>query len=949
MLPTASCLLQLIILLVFLPTSRASETAGSRARTAFECTFQRDDDQNADRQPDGWRRLRDRQHPAYIQAEMVPRNPEIARQGRRLQIQLIRAYRALKHGNWEANYVPETIPPSLASLMDGFFFHNCLEVRMDSGAFELIGPRFEVDARLSYRLQAEISSHDLSGHEAVVELHVLNPSGETVHVWPTNRISGTSDWQTVNSETVNLAGLTGPLVGQARIRVMPKLDGSSRGIVQLDNIRVFKLPATMLESNAPYNIARLGETIEVSLRAMGLSAGATTAQFELIDVDENVVQSARVPIEPMGSAAENQNRQVYVSSNAKKENRRTPEHPTKWTSGRAVWNMSVDQPGFYHVRANVDGAVQNEMPLAALLPSVNRGGTFGWTFDRLDDLIENEDAINLIFASGIGWVKLPVWIDATDSKLNERLVRLVEKLKDNKVQCIGVVDRPPEALRHQFNDGRNEFHAVTLIDNKGIWYDSIDPILSELNLRLDWLHFGQSDDLSFANRPTRVDQLSSIRRLIQADGYDFKLAVGWDWHGPTNALPKSAADTSSLWDALHYSTDPQLATDELSDHANAVANSRWQTWTSIPLQTQSDHTRRERVINLLEAMIAVKESNIQAAFIDRVFDDQIGLLASNRQVGELLVPWTNLGSAIATKQSGGTFALHEKSDNRLFTSDQGTVMVVWRDQPAVEHLYLGDHIQANDIWGRSVEVEAKQSASGSLSHRISVGTWPLIVSGIDKHVLEWQQSFELLADHISSHLVDRGSIQFRVHNPFDSVVTGKVVVYAPSLLTEGSVVQPIEISPHDGAQFDVPFAFRPDTSSGKHELEFAFEIESNATVHRFSMNRSIRVGHPELDLRWTLVRIDDQTLEASVEATNNSYSPVSFDCKLFPKDLPYQRIQLSKLAKGVTSKSFRLAISKGTSNQNQPMWVRCEQIGTGLILNYQVSEQSDAPPLASGE
>jgi hypothetical protein len=139
--------------------------------SAYHCNFQMDCDLNADRQPDGWRRRKDRQHPNYVNAEVLPRDSEMARQGRETQLFLAKLYHAWKTKKWDPDFTSETMPEFLEKLMDQSVLNNCLQVRIEDGAFELRSPKFSLDSRFSYRLQADLACQNLAGREALVELH----------------------------------------------------------------------------------------------------------------------------------------------------------------------------------------------------------------------------------------------------------------------------------------------------------------------------------------------------------------------------------------------------------------------------------------------------------------------------------------------------------------------------------------------------------------------------------------------------------------------------------------------------------------------------------------------------------------------------------------------------------------------------------------------------------
>ena len=108
-------------------------------------------------------------------------------------------------------------------------------------------------------------------------------------------------------------------------------------------------------------------------------------------------------------------------------------------------------------------------------------------------------------------------------------------------------------------------------------------------------------------------------------------------------------------------------------------------------------------------------------------------------------------------------------------------------------------------------------------------------------------------------------------------------------------------------------------------------------TYRFSLYRSLPLGHRDLDLQWQLQRLDDELVEAVVTLRNDTPDPVSFDCKLFPQGAAYQRMLILD-AGGGTTPYAAVMIPRSATSANSPTWIRCEQIGSGLILNYQAPE-----------
>ncbi|MEO8271790.1 MAG: hypothetical protein ABI557_18850, partial [Aureliella sp.] len=185
------------LIVVFASLAHAKDMHAERI---FDWDFQRDNDANFDQKPDDWKRRLDREHPAYIEMRIASRTPEQSQMALEAQGTLAVWMRTWETGRWQRNYIAESPPPGLAKLLDRTLLDNCLEISMDGGAAELVGPMFPMQNRYSYALQAEMSCHELDGHTAWVELQLLDASEQVLQVLRTNAIEGSVDWQTLATQ-----------------------------------------------------------------------------------------------------------------------------------------------------------------------------------------------------------------------------------------------------------------------------------------------------------------------------------------------------------------------------------------------------------------------------------------------------------------------------------------------------------------------------------------------------------------------------------------------------------------------------------------------------------------------------------------------------------------------------------------------------------------------------
>lgn len=921
--------------------------------TAFFCNFQMDVDQNADRQPDGWRRRKDRQHPNYVNAEILPRDPEMARQGREAQMFLAKLHHAWKTKRWEPDFTPETMPDFLEKLMDQSVLNQCYQVRIEDGAFELRSPKFPLDSRFSYRLQADLSSQSLAGREASVELHVYTSANKEPLVFQTASITDTQDWTTVTSQRVDLPEGS---VAVGELVIKTSQGGYAPGIARFDNLNVLQLPRIHLSSDAQHGLTQPGLNVTLQLKAIGIPDSIQAVLFQILDIDSHVVQEQlvhleRQPTEPGSypSSTPSASRPYLVHSRSDKargEKQSQNQSAREFESSRSIaqrtscsaqWQFAPTKVGFYRVRASLSEQCIRSFNLAVLDTVETKSSPFGWSLST-EKSFKSETLPALLGQASIGWVKLPIWIDHSDVQTISEINQLMSRLKKQGIQCVGVFSQPPPSVSEILTDRVNPSNAASLFSDSQVWLESIEPLLLQVNFGLEWMQLGNESDMSFVNETYYTKQVATRLRQIQSLGQDIKLVVGWDWLESTRAATEATGPASdeTPWSALHYSASPSLTPTDLLTYAKSRQNVQVQAWTSIQPLSKDSHSLQIRTQNLAQQMIAIGQARVQAAFATPIADDEHGLFDQSANCSELLVPWVLLSRAIGSKQYLGALDLPNQSYNHLFEQGDQGVMIVWSQQPVIEEVYLGVQPKAMDVWGRDVPFETIQLPSGSQIQRIPVGPWPLIIDGVEPEIVRLKREFELLTTQLASEVLDRGRLQVRMPNPFSGDLSGRIEVHSPSMIKNQMASLDVRLPAAHAETLDIPFDFRHDASAGIHSLEFAFKLQGTSQ-RRFSLFSQVRLGHPELQLDWRVKAINDYSMQVQVDVTNSSNQPVSFDCKLFPRGHAYQTLQILDAPIGKSTHTRQLPIPRAAVTAQNPLWIRCEQLGTSVLLNYRIT------------
>jgi hypothetical protein len=687
------------------------------------------------------------------------------------------------------------------------------------------------------------------------------------------------------------------------------------------------MPTLTIKSNMANNIATPRSTFEFTCFAAALSAEKNEIELKITDIDGNEVSRQSLPI------VEHNDSGVPSGNLISHGNRKSGLAPTG--KSFAVFPVQFEQPGLYHVHARL-GNSERQILVAVLEATPVQKSPFGVSLEAVPQADQIPNLLKLIHLSQSSWVKLPIWFDSDDIESGKATNMLARGLKQHGITTVGRLDRPPASQYKHFTEDPSRTQSVSHLHDPGIWEPLLDPVLSEINTYIDYLQLGSNTDTGYIESSNSSAILEKIRTVMQYYFQDPKLVVASDWLSQKSYLE---SETNSLpYYAVHYSTRPQLTSRELTSYATVQMKQRPKLWTSIDPLPKSLYSIEDRVIDLLEKMIAVKQSGIEAAFATAPFDEETGLLDDQLFPSEMLVPWARIAAAIGPRTPVGAIGLQQGSQNVTFQGQDSDVMIIWSSRPVVEELFFSDDVSASDIWGRPVEVQQVTLKNGGSAQRIQVGKWPVLVEGVDGNIVRWKQEFQLLVDHLNSHLSTENALPIRLQNTLPKRAKGNLLLSSPSLLKTGERRIALDIEAGRIENFSIPLDFRSDASAGLHTLEFQFQIKADKEYF-FSESRDLMLGHKDIQFRWDLIRLNDEFVEARVELTNKTTQNIDFDCTLFPPNQPYLRISLPNNSPGTNASMYRLRIPKSAEGKNGPIWIRCEQIRSPLTLNYLVQEQ----------
>ena len=935
-------------ILFSIASSRTARADELQAEKTYAWEFQRSEDRNVDQWPDGWRRRTGRNFPAYIPIRIAPRDPESAQVAREAEPVLSRLWLAFQSGDFLKQFIPESTPEPLAQFMDKYVVNSCLSIDMNGGAVQLESPVFALDPRFTYTLDTSLATQALDGHRAWVEMLLLDSRGSVVASAPTPSVTGSTPWCHFTTGSLTSESLHS---GQVVVHVEPLKSSKLTGRISIDEIRLYRMPKLELSIDAPHHVAATNQLVEVTCTVLGVHDARSNVNFTLINHLGEVTDQATAPLTPVrpvgpppestGEAEEAQavmlttaggRRPARRSTGITEAQKQALRHADR-ADGIAHWQLSVPEPGYYRVVVDLGRAahhsgsrrVSREASLAIIQDShVGVGGPFGWSLPDFNAILTPEMVPELVKLGGVGWLKIPVWFDPRDVDKAERLSVLLERLDLRKVNCVGILDQPS----NPDSSPRAPQPAAIVFSSPESWESQLEPALTRMSMKLTWFQLGRDYDRSFTGNPNLIPLMTDIRNRMQSYAQEMQLALTWDYQDP---IP---GDKNLPWLASQMSSEPQLTAKELRSELSEPSKTRHTRWITLNPISATRYRTLDRVRDLAERMIAVKEHQVEAAFVTTPMSSETGIFNPDGSVGELFLPWRLLNRKLATATFLGSVNMPGGSTNFVFAEGQTGFMILWNDRTAVEQLYLGDEVVATDLWGKTFPVEETKSDRNTSEQKLLVTSWPVLVHGINLPVANWRMRFQLEKNSLPSTPAQRAELPITVENTLSQSAFGTLSLSSPTLLQSGSPVTQLQMNAGERRSTSVPVPLRNDASAGKHALRFDFQINSDRE-YAFSAYENLTLGNGDIELQWDALEVTETQATIRVEVTNKTNQPVSFDCKLFPPRQPYRRFQITNAPAGQTVRDIVLPLT--AADADSVLWIRCEEIGTGRVLNYRIS------------
>lgn len=858
------CLLPLLIL-----SADAAARTDSHFPHAIEVRrwdFEERGDKNYDRWPDDWTRRKGRGYPLYLKAEIADD--------------------------------PTPLPTG----------KHALRLELDGSAALLYSPAIEVSPLFSYVLSGYIKTELLRHDVAFAAILFYDKNHKLLETHESEYYQEAADWTpfpigpiTPKSDQVRLAKIALHLKPAE-----PDGDADLFGAAMFDELWLGRLPRVSLETNSPHNVYSALSAPEFMCRVSGISDPNPLVQFQLLDVDGNLLLDDEVPLK--SEASRPQAGGVF--------------------SGSAKWKPRVPDYGFYRVRVSI--SEHTNEPISATIALVQslpreKSGEFGWTLPDGDDPLPLKTLPSFLKEVGIQWLKFPVWYGDKDAGRGDDLAWFAERLSSENIQMVGMLNTPPDEDLNM-SGNKKEFAIAKFFDDPELWQPAVDPVMTRLSFMVRWWQLGADDDTSFVNFPNLQEALGKIRQGFNRFGQQINLGMPW------RSIDEMPNFQSPPWAFLSYIATPALTADAMSVYLPSPGASPAKCWLILEPLAKSEYSLETRIRDLVARMLAAKIEHVDAMFVPDPFDPEHGLMNKDGTPGKMLLPWRTTAMMLAGAESLGSITMPNGSSNQIFAKGDQAVMAVWNDESTNELIYLGPDIHVVDVWGR--RKRPREVREGDfVRQEIKVGRMPVFVTGVDSAIARWRMSFHFERDRIASVFGQEQTIYYRYANAFNQGVGGRIEVHTPDVWQAASQRTHFKLSANEILRRRIDLTLDPNATAGPQDLRIDFQLTA-ARTHRFSIYRTLHVGLGDILVDVTTRLDENGTLIVEQRLINNTDRFVSFNCMLSTQKRRRERRQVFNRGRGATTIVF--GFPDGEELLGDTLWLRVEEIDGSRILNQQV-------------
>jgi len=858
----------------------ATAPSGHRADTVahvFRCGFDADWDKNYDNWPDGWTRQTGPRYPHYLTVQLQ-------------------------------NHASEDAP------------NRHLQADLNGGAVLVESPALRIDPRLAFAFSGLLKTTGLKHDRAFLLVTFFDADGAAVASSRSAAVTGTTAWQTLRVGT--LWPPSSARHAKLALYVEPGEQGDLNGSVMVDDLELKPVVRIDLKTGRRLNIFHAADDVEIECQVSGISGGETRVAVQLENAVGDRLAQVELPIVDEGESVLDAGRRPSAGE-TDNDQQATAEDRQPLSTGHVTWKPALET-GFYRVRARIVGASGSESDRDTTIAVIDREkqlarSEFGWSLPDGEAVLTLEELPDLLSLAGVGWIKYPLWFDADATAEDEKLSQFADNLQARRIQLIGLLSNPPEAVRQQVPATGQLTAAHVFSTDASIWYPSLETTMTRMGMNTRWWQLGRDGDTSFVEYPQLPERLDAVRTQLANAVPDVQIGIGWSWLDP------APAEVLPAWRFLSMSSDPPLSAQELIAYLDGEAARGVQRWVELTPLPEGHYDEKTRAVDLVQRMMAAKMHGAQAIFIPAPFDAKRGLIRDDATPGSLLLPWRTTARALAGATHAGSIQLPEDGENDVFLREDEAIFVFRGDRPGRQQVYLGPGARQVDIWGHSRPLD--DASDGQF---IEIGDLPTFVIGASAALVRWRQAVEFQQPRLPHEFRVPHSNALTLANPFDEGILGSARLVLPEGWTSSPGQIDIQLGPGERVSEPLEIVLPLNADSGKQPVRIDFDIQADRQ-YRFSVHRQLEVGLGEIELEVVSRLNAAGELEVQQRLVNKTAQPIAFRCHLFAP----RRLRQSKLvecrARGEATADY--VFPNGDELVGQSLWIRAEEISGSRVLN----------------
>ena len=787
--------------------------------------------------------------------------------------------------------------------------HGDWSLRFDvnGGRAVYYSPPKRTDALHAYVFDGWVRTEGLKNDAAMISLSFLNHKRHRVQRVLSRPVTGTHDWVRVRIGPVFPKDDAWFVVVGCHI-VPGKGPRDLSGRVWFDNLRMGRLPQLTLVDNYESHFKLPGEQVRISAHVGGLDPGPKyTLRMKLSDRNGRLVRESTRELSPPS---------VTEGSRLKPLNE--------------VWLLPPQPRGFYRVQAALrrNGEVIIERNTTLIVMDAiqhRREGEFGWSIRRGAGTMPLKDLAKVASLAGIHWLKYPMWQTVSAGRPNspEEIVELGDILAHRRIILVGVLGEPPVDLREKFASEWTGVSEVFTLPPK-FWWPSVEPVIARYSSLVRHWQAGDDHDRSFVGLSALPATVATLKREFDRIGRDTRILVPWKWNTPPPGREQLPHTLLSIAGPL----PPKVNDLDVALHSGRIGAAP--RWVVIRPTVGASESASRRGSNLVKQIVAAKAGRADAILADDVFHRDHGLLTSSGAPTPLFIPWRTTALALQDAEFAGSLKLTNGSRNYVFTRDGEGMIVLWRDEPGTEEIYLGPDgkVIATDIWGRQTPVPMNAARNRQV---VSVGPEPVILRGCTEGILRLRLSLRFQVRQFQSrHGGQSQAILGR--NMFGQGISGRVKLNLPRgwSITPGAW----QLRAGVGEEFKLPATITVPSNASLGDVPVAIDFQVSADQpYSFRIHRTIRIGMEDVAMEVYDRKLKNGRLEIRQVITNNTKPTeiLSFRTNLFVPGYRRQRRDVVKLGNGKDKKFYFLPDAEAL--RGKTLWIRAEQIDGNRVLN----------------